>query len=692
MYAVSDKYKEAMKQPVQTHRIRGTIQTMPFQDKNILAGSFSITNQCCSNEGMELGQVFIGELNATFLQVDLPRYQWKGAKIIPEFGLQLSDGTFEYIPLGEFVIESAEWTKSGVVVRAFDNMKKLDKNCNIILTDVTPYQCIKKIEKETGVVFGHEEVDFESFVNGTKVFSKSTTNDIETWRDFVSWLAQTIGCFVTADRFGKIIFRSFSTESVDTISDTERLTGSSFSDFETRYTGLSVVDVNNHQTKYYGLKTDDGLTLNLGSNPFLQYGLQETKDELCTNLLNEIQKIRYVPFKVSMLGNAAYDLGDVLVFTDGLADASKKYCITKFVFQYRGKYEISGVGKDPSILSARTKTDKNLIGLASNLDENILVHNFFANSTEVEIKDTQTEIIANIRFVSGGKQSEVLFYLELMPNLKQVALTEPVLEETVSSDSSPVEEENVGSELEIKIKELDSQLQKLQQQYTELQTQINKPQNTIITLNYMLNGEMIPYHPSNTYFHDGKYVLNLHYYLGNVPANTVFQLVISMNVLNGNLFFEKDSIHVLVSGMSLAGTQAWDGTLQVEEKFKAIDITNTLKNIQEEVEFKNLSPVKNSGVIDTFRLSVGDLIGDIKDQLTSSTFKIIYFIVSSTEGNPKFNPNYVTTKDNVFQINQSYELYGQSLEVDDGILECISPFEALPELESIEGYEYYERY
>ena len=105
MYAVSDKYKEAMKQPVQTHRIRGTIQTMPFQDKNILAGSFSITNQCCSNEGMELGQVFIGELNATFLQVDLPRYQWKDAKIIPEFGLQLSDGTFEYIPLGEFVIE-----------------------------------------------------------------------------------------------------------------------------------------------------------------------------------------------------------------------------------------------------------------------------------------------------------------------------------------------------------------------------------------------------------------------------------------------------------------------------------------------------------------------------------------------------------------------------------------------------------
>lgn len=67
MYEVSDAYKKSMKEPVQRFKIGGTVAVTPFTDINVLKGSFSITNQCSDDTEMKIGQVYVGELNATFL-------------------------------------------------------------------------------------------------------------------------------------------------------------------------------------------------------------------------------------------------------------------------------------------------------------------------------------------------------------------------------------------------------------------------------------------------------------------------------------------------------------------------------------------------------------------------------------------------------------------------------------------------
>ena len=69
MYAVSQKYKAAMKQPVQQFRIRGTIDNnrgtvLSFTDKNVL--SFRIANQCTASSTLKIGGVYVGELSAAF--------------------------------------------------------------------------------------------------------------------------------------------------------------------------------------------------------------------------------------------------------------------------------------------------------------------------------------------------------------------------------------------------------------------------------------------------------------------------------------------------------------------------------------------------------------------------------------------------------------------------------------------------
>ena len=40
--------------------------------------------------------------------------------------------------------------------------------------------------------------------------------------------------------------------------------------------------------EYYHLDLDDGLTMNMRVNPLFQFGLDETREELCTNILNDI--------------------------------------------------------------------------------------------------------------------------------------------------------------------------------------------------------------------------------------------------------------------------------------------------------------------------------------------------------------------------------------------------------------------
>ena len=103
---------------------------------------------------------------------------------------------------------------------------------------------------------------------------------------------------------------------------------SSFSDFITRYTAVSSTNKQTQIAEYYALDSDNGLTMNLGVNPLLQFGLEETREMLCRNILADLSVIRYVPFDSDTIGNPALDPGDVLTFAGGQADEGQITCIT----------------------------------------------------------------------------------------------------------------------------------------------------------------------------------------------------------------------------------------------------------------------------------------------------------------------------------------------------------------------------
>lgn len=592
MYGVSDTYKTAMHQAVQKFRLTGTVGTTDFTDENILAGSFSITNQCCGNNEVQIGQVYVGELDATFLNLPLTRYSLKRMKITPSFGLMLEDGSYEDVPLGVFNISEASWTMSGLVVKAYDNMSLLDKKCNTRQTTGTAYEMALLATEACGLTLGTTEVEFRTFANGTETFSLYAESDIETWRDFISWVAQTVGCNAMAGRDGSIIFRSYGQTVVDTLDEEHRFEGASFSDFETKYTGLSCVNLADQTTKYYHVENDDALVYNLGTNPLMQYGVDETKDALRTNVLTALQQIDYVPFKVTLIGNPAYDLMDVFSFSGGIADKNKLFCMTKYNFKYNGGYEMEGVGENPALASAKSKTDKNISGLLAQVEQGKLGITTFTNASAYAIATDDVKVIS-IQFATS-EANHMQFFGQIIVDVKADAVNRSsnaagtiVVPIPATTSGSSGSEESSGTDTgSDNSGGSSSETTEEKGTTTDVSVEVNLPVSwtedgqAVCYVTFELNDTKIEiHHPAETW-HSGKHTFLLYYPIEDVTANytNTFNVYLRMSGGIGNI--EIGGIVASISGQAMAAQEAWDGRLEFGESVRYFDIgRNSLKAV-----------------------------------------------------------------------------------------------------------------
>lgn len=592
MYGVSDTYKTAMHQAVQKFRLTGTVGTTDFTDENILAGSFSITNQCCGNNEVQIGQVYVGELDATFLNLPLTRYSLKRMKITPSFGLMLEDGSYEDVPLGVFNISEASWTMSGLVVKAYDNMSLLDKKCNTRQTTGTAYEMALLATEACGLTLGTTEAEFRTFANGTETFSLYAESDIETWRDFISWVAQTVGCNAMAGRDGSIIFRSYGQTVVDTLDEEHRFEGASFSDFETKYTGLSCVNLADQTTKYYHVENDDALVYNLGTNPLMQYGVDETKDALRTNVLTALQQIDYVPFKVTLIGNPAYDLMDVFSFSGGIADKNKLFCMTKYNFKYNGGYEMEGVGENPALASAKSKTDKNISGLLAQVEQGKLGITTFTNASAYAIATDDVKVIS-IQFATS-EANHMQFFGQIIVDVKADAVNRSsnaagtiVVPIPATTSGSSGSEESSGTDTgSDNSGGSSSETTEETGTTTDVSVEVNLPVSwtedgqAVCYVTFELNDTKIEIHHPVETWHSGKHTFLLYYPIEDVTANytNTFNVYLRMSGGTGNI--EIGGIVASISGQAMAAQEAWDGRLEFGESVRYFDIgRNSLKAV-----------------------------------------------------------------------------------------------------------------
>lgn len=408
MINVTESFLNAMHNDFIQPLIRGTVANKSFTGEDVLQESFRVKNQCVDQNDIKVGAVYVGQLDLIFSkEFAESRGDWVGKKIRCEYGLRTEIGE-EFIPCPsyEYTINEATWVAEGLKIVAYDNMLKFDKRYTGSYSSGTPFEWLQFICSKCGVELGITIADIYYFANATEVIAPYQTDVFTTYRDILSQVVQVLGGFATMNREGKLVVRRFRVDVVDAIDETKRFAGGQFSDYQTKYTGLSVVDIQKGETMYYSRVPDDGLTMKLGTNQFLQIGSETQVNNMRLRILEALKQFTFTPFSVTLLGSCAYDLGDCIRFTGGIAEDTVG-CIMAYEFGVNS-FSIAGWGNNPALQSAMSKSDKNISGLRSSMNQNTVGTVTVTNIEQVPL-DTEWRYLGRLGFYSSKEQT-VLFH------------------------------------------------------------------------------------------------------------------------------------------------------------------------------------------------------------------------------------------------------------------------------------------
>jgi len=525
MYPASINYQAATYYGTQFWHVRGTAGGpggTTINDDYIIAGSMEFSNQASDASDIILGARFIGELTISIERKAAYnlRNQWIGTVLNLEIGLATNRGRdedIEWIPLTPYTVTEAEWDYNGVHLKAVDNMAKFDKAATFTVTGGSLYALLSFICGKAGVELGMTEAQLRDFPNGTRTLALDPNGQgsIKTYRDMLSWLAQAAASFATIDRQGRLVLRRFTRETTDAdiqIRPFKRYQGGTWSDFKTKYTGISIVDSQDNETKYYHVDPDDGLTMNLGSNPFLQLGLRQAVREMREEILNEVVNIQWIPFDITTVPDATIDLGDVVdFFTAPNFAQSPKGMVMGYTYKLNSGLQIEGFGKNPALTSVQSKVDKQIAGIMSNMS-NTVVHYFSYENAET----------------------------------LNVGTAAPVRAATIAFGNSAETDVDIWHEFKYTADVTDSAMK--------------------VYAYYYLDDVLQDYQPVDTISEDGEHILGLHFHIGNLAANGLHSWRVDLKTAGGTAEILPGDAHVVLSGVNLGAGSEWDGRITVEDR------------------------------------------------------------------------------------------------------------------------------
>lgn len=522
MFNVSAEYLAALAQPIQKYKLKVNIDGTEITEEDIVAGSFTLTNQCSDTDIVQIGSVYTAELKFTIAPDIIERNTWQGARVTASEGMMVSEDPelYEYVPLGVFTVAEANHSGSGVSITAYDNMLKFDKAFTLSSTLGSPWDVLSLLLDDCGVETSLTRADVEALPNGAESIALYSENDCQTYRDVLFWLAQFLGSFATIDRTGKLTLRQYTDQETQEVSQAFRYEGAEFSDFVTEYSGVGFTDIESQEYIYVGDEVDDKLTYNLGANPFLQYGTDSTKKQHARAILGALKKIKYTPFKARYLNTPAFDLGDTIRNAGGIG-AGTLGCIMLFDYSFTLRYRAEGFGQNPALATAQNKVDKDIAGLVSRTDKNTMYFYTFKNANGITVNDGGTAQLINIRFTTT-EAKQVTFQAEILAD------ADVTIDEVVAAISYRLDD-----------------------------------------------SEIVDYKPTETWSEDGKHIINL-YYVIDVDPNELHRWEVFLNSTGGKITINPEQARGTVWGQGLVATDKWDGYIDAEDVLRPISLDDSI--------------------------------------------------------------------------------------------------------------------
>ena len=408
MYNVSNEYLNAIENSVRKSTVTGYISllgsTDPFRidDSNILKDTLYVTNRCVNNSKLEFGAVYAGECGFTII-ADIDRYKLVTpkyhARIKLDYNIILDDGTTETVPLGVFFVDSAVRTGKMLKITAIDEMSNLDEECtDNILGDFKTLS--KYIADVCNLELAQTDEEMDALhVNATETFS-IRPEQVDTYRDAISYLSSVVCCFASIDRNGKLKFTSFTQDIADINTESSRLLGCSFEDYEVKYNGVKCrffANENFYPYKSNKSNNKDALVLDLGDIPIVG-GTEKEKQKIIDNICNTVIGITYTPAQLYIPPNPAYDLGD-LITCDNIngTDNTVQSYIMEYKFEYRKKETLKCFGENPRLQGIKDKSQKNSSSTESQIESKSVVVVTGRNTDKISVTN-ESCILCDIKY------------------------------------------------------------------------------------------------------------------------------------------------------------------------------------------------------------------------------------------------------------------------------------------------------
>ncbi len=451
------------------------------------------------------------------------------------------------------------------------------------------------------VELAHTQEEIEAMPNGTELLGIYQDGNIETYRDMIFYVAQVLGRVCQINREGKLELKAYNAEPVVTMEAKHRFS-SSYSDFVTRYTAVYSTNEIDAISEYYCLDPDDGLTMNLGINPLLQYGLVNTREVVITNILNAISVINYVPFDSDTIGNPALEPMDVVKFTGGHADDDSISCITSVTYKINGKQALKGVGKNPLLSSAKSKADKNIIGLLNQVETGKFVICSYENASELivgtepiriidvtfaAIESTSALFIGNINCVVSAEEETVTKEYTVnheAPTVDSIiARAVAIAKEELAEKSGSTEgetESGDGTEVVESTEENGTEETTIPEvEYETIESVVSVPVtekiSPIVTFLYKLDDTWVEDYQPRQKVMDGENILPLLYPMGSLGANSAKRLEVYMMIEGGTLTIAQANCKAAVAGSGIAsGYTEWDGKIVIEQQISVLTLAD----------------------------------------------------------------------------------------------------------------------
>lgn len=494
--------------------------------RNIMLGSLTIDNACVDTQSLSVGAVYMGQLSVE-IESEINRYTLLNKRLTAYLEFHAEDGSteIERVKLGIYYIAEANRTGKFIAIKAYDGMIKLEKTLTFNSTQGKPYNILKNVADQTGIELSQTEEEIDALSPKTEQGAfvplvLKADSGIKVYRTLVSYIAETLGGFATFDFDGRLKISRFQKlediENIKVITASDRK-GATFADFTIQYAGITAKIKGVEITRTTG--EIEGQILNIGENPLIQNGVDETISNYLDNIANAISGVKYNPFDCEYFGNPFIELGQLILFTGEPADADGSYgLVTSSNWKSAGMQKLQAVGENPYLSNVKTTDEKIKETVTDNIANKVIRHIIYENTSEHQINTGETKKkIIELTGTFGDEGASALFSANIVLNV-----------------------ETAGT----------------------------------FKFTYLLNNEELVFKPMQL-MSAGYYTMSLNYGIITGAANSETNFEVYIETADGQATINTNNIHAYMSGSSLStGADIWNGRINIDEMYNFIEITN----------------------------------------------------------------------------------------------------------------------